>query len=87
MPVMHMISLLEFGIELADRRYNQTDLGDMVGSDIDFLRNRINKPFPIKYKVANPDPQARSRFIYKEATMSPPIMRLIFRFIKALKKP
>ena len=86
MPVMHMISLLEWGIELADRRYNKTDLGDMIGNDVDFLRNRIDKPFPIKYKVANPNPDARSKFIYKEAIMSPSRYEAYLQIYKSPEK-
>ena len=61
LPVLHLISLLEWGIEIIDTAYEKVEFGKDAVGDVDYLRDRMDFRQSITYDKPNPDPNSSKK--------------------------
>lgn len=71
LPVLHLISLLEWGIHVVDKAYDNVNFGKDVGGDLGYLRDKMDNPFDISYEKRNPDPKSNKKKIRNNTNITP----------------
>ena len=61
LPVMHMISLLEYGISIVDHAYENADIGENVGGDLGNIRKRMDNALQVTYTKPDPENPAKNK--------------------------
>ena len=86
LPIMHMISLLEWGIDAVDRAYDNTDIGKNAVGDVGYLRSKMDMRFSLSYEKNNPDPNAKRKKIINRVGITPSHYEAYLQIYKSPQK-
>ena len=86
LPVLHLISLLEWGIEIIDTAYEKVEFGKDAVGDVDYLRDRMDFRQSITYDKPNPDPNSSKKKIRKSIEITPSHFEAYLQIYKSPEK-
>ena len=86
LPVLHLISLLEWGIELVDTAYDRIDFGKDAVGDVGYLRDKLDTRYSVTYSKPNPDPNSDKKKIRQSTEMSPSHFESYIQIYKSPEK-
>ncbi len=70
LPVMHMISLLEYGGRVVDLAYEKADIGKNVGGDLGNIRQKMGTQLEINYTKSDPKNPGKKKRVAAKLTSS-----------------